>query len=157
VPGSLVANGFLFNLWKILEDFLVATLSEELQARHGGVPRSYPCHLDQACAVEMKPDLVWQVNGQPVAVVGAKYKPEKPSGYPYADLYHVLRTAPRCTCPADISSTPRETPTRSGTLCGTRILRSSVMHCLTLPPAKLLAQVGDIADELVTPSRLLPT
>lgn len=101
VPGSLLANGFLFNLWKIFEDFLVAALSEELQARHGGLRRGHPCHLDQACAVEMKPDLVWQVNGQPVAVVDAKYKPEKPSGYPYADLYQVLAYCTallRCGC-----------------------------------------------------------
>lgn len=90
MPGSLLAHGFLFNLEKIFEDFLIVALSEELQARHGGVPRGYPCYLDEAAAVEMRPDLVWQVNGQPVAVVDAKYKQEKPSGYPYADLYQVL-------------------------------------------------------------------
>jgi 5-methylcytosine-specific restriction enzyme subunit McrC len=158
VPGSLVANGFLFNLWKIFEDFLVVALSEELQARHGGVPRSYPCHLDQACAVEMKPDLVWQVNGQPVAVVDAKYKPEKPSGYPYADLYQVLAYCTALHLPRGhlVYARGNADPVR-------HVVRYSgieiVCHALdlTLPPAKLLAQVGDIADELVTPSRLLPT
>ena len=49
MPGSLLANGFLFNLSKIFEDFFVAALSEELQAHHDGMRRSYPCHLDQAC------------------------------------------------------------------------------------------------------------
>ncbi|MGH7745537.1 MAG: 5-methylcytosine restriction system specificity protein McrC, partial [Candidatus Dormibacteria bacterium] len=29
-PGQILANGFLFNLWKIFEDFLVAALSDEL-------------------------------------------------------------------------------------------------------------------------------
>jgi 5-methylcytosine-specific restriction enzyme subunit McrC len=153
VPGSLLANGFLFNLWKIFEDFLVAALSEELQARHGGVRRSYPCHLDQACAVEMKPDLVWQVNGQPVAVVDAKYKQEKPSGYPYADLYQVLAYCTALHLPRGHLVYARGTsqPAR-------HIVRYSgieiVCHALnlTLPPAKLLAQVGDIADELVASS-----
>jgi 5-methylcytosine-specific restriction enzyme subunit McrC len=157
-PGSLLANGFLFNLWKIFEDFLVVALSEELQARHGGVPRSYPCHLDQACAVEMKPDLVWQVNGQPVAGVDAKYKPEKPSGYPYADLYQVLAYCTALHLPRGhlVYARGNADPVR-------HVVRYSgieiVCHALdlTLPPAKLLAQVGDIADELVTPSRLLPT
>lgn len=42
MPGSLLAHGFLFNLEKIFEDFLIVALSEESQARHGGVPRGYP-------------------------------------------------------------------------------------------------------------------
>ncbi|MGQ0717762.1 MAG: McrC family protein [Pseudonocardiales bacterium] len=153
VPGSLVANGFLFNLWKIFEDFLVAALSEELQVRHGGVPRGYPCHLDQARAVEMKPDLVWHANGQPVAVVDAKYKPEKPSGYPYADLYQVLAYCTALHLPrghlvyARGSSQPARHIVRYS---GIEIVCHAVD--LTLPPAKLLAQVGDIADELVASS-----
>lgn len=99
--SPVLANGFLFNLWKIFEDFLVTALSEELQARHGGMRRNYPCHLDQARAVEMKPDLVWQVNGHPVAVVDAKYKLEKPSRHamscniPVSRL-SVMRLISRC-------------------------------------------------------------
>ncbi|MGH3778065.1 MAG: McrC family protein [Pseudonocardiaceae bacterium] len=153
VPGSLLANGFLFNLWKIFEDFLVAALSEELQARHGGVRHTHPCHLDQNCAVEMKPDLVWQVNGQPVAVVDAKYKPEKPSGYPYADLYQVLAycTALHLRRGYLIYARGNAEPTR-------HVVRYSgieiVCRALDLmqPPATLLAQIGDIADELVASS-----
>ncbi len=148
-PGSLLANGFLLRLWKIFEDFLVGALSEELQARHGGMRRSYPCHLDQACAVEMKPDLVWQVNGQPVAVVDAKYKPEKPSGYPYADLYQVLAYCTTLQLPRGhlVYARGNVEPKR-------HLVRYSgieiVCHALdlTLPPAKLLTQVGNIADEL---------
>ncbi|MGH3900202.1 MAG: 5-methylcytosine restriction system specificity protein McrC [Pseudonocardiaceae bacterium] len=137
VPGSLLANGFLFNLWKIFENFLVAALSEEL-------------HLDQARVVEMKPDLVWQVNGQPVAVVDAKYKPEKPSGYPYADLYQVLAYCTALHLPRGhlVYARGNSQPAR-------HIVRYSdieiVCHALdlTLPRAKLLAQVRDIADEVV--------
>ncbi len=150
ISGSLLANGFLFNLWKIFEDFVVAALAEELQTRHGGLPRDYPCHLDQNCAVTMKPDLVWQVNGRPVAVVDAKYKPEKPSGYPDADLYQVLAYCTALRLPhghlvyAQGNAEPRRHVVQSS---GIEI----VCHALDLmlPPAKLLAQVGDIADELV--------
>lgn len=148
--GSLLADGFLFKLWKIFEDFVVGALSEELQARHDGAPRSYSCYLDRACAVTMKPDLVWQVNGRPVAVVDAKYKPEKPSGYPDADLYQVLAycTALHLPCGHLVYAQGNAEEKR-------HVVRSSgieiVCHALdlTLPPAKLLAQVGKIADELV--------
>ncbi len=147
--GPVLANGFLFNLWKIFEDFLVAALSEELQARHGGMPRGYPCHLDQARAVEMRPDLVWQVNGQPVAVVDAKYKPEKPR----ADLYQVLAycTALRLTRGHLVYARGNADPTRHAVRYSDVEI---VCHAvdLTLPPAKLLAQIGDIADELVASS-----
>jgi 5-methylcytosine-specific restriction enzyme subunit McrC len=124
-----------------------------LQARHGGVPRGYSCHLDQARAVEMKPDLVWQVNGHPVAVVDAKYKPEKPSGYPYADLYQVLAycTALHLRRGHLVYAQGNAEPARHVVqYSGIEI----VCHALdlTLHPAKLLAQVGNIADELVASS-----
>ncbi|WP_081465424.1 5-methylcytosine restriction system specificity protein McrC [Cellulomonas gilvus] len=40
----------------------------------------------------MKPDIVWYGPGSaaPTAVIDAKYKVEKPSGYPNADLYQML-------------------------------------------------------------------
>jgi 5-methylcytosine-specific restriction enzyme subunit McrC len=152
VPGSLVANGFLFNMWKIFEDFLVAALSEELQARHGGAPRTHSCHLDQACAVEMKPDLVWQVNGQPVAVIDAKYTQQKPSSY-QDSLYQMLAycTALHLPCGHLVYARGDADPVRHVVrYSGIEIVRHALD--LTLPPAKLLAQVGDIADELVASS-----
>jgi 5-methylcytosine-specific restriction enzyme subunit McrC len=39
----------------------------------------------------MKPDLVWYAeDGSPAAVIDAKYKAEKPEGFPDADLYQML-------------------------------------------------------------------
>jgi hypothetical protein len=38
----------------------------------------------------LRPDIVWKVGGSPVAVVDAKYKAEKPAGYPNADLHQLL-------------------------------------------------------------------
>ena len=38
----------------------------------------------------LRPDIVWQIRGSAVAVIDAKYKAEKPAGYPNADLYQLL-------------------------------------------------------------------
>ncbi|MDQ3761524.1 MAG: McrC family protein [Actinomycetota bacterium] len=149
-PGALFANRFLFNLWKIFEDFVVGALSEELHARYGGVAiQRYQCHLDKKYRVRMEPDLVWQVQGRPVAVVDAKYKQDKP----FEDLYQVLAycTALRLSRGHLVYARGNADP-----------IRHAVRHAdieivchaldLTLPPAKLLAQVADIADELVASS-----
>ncbi|MGH4018734.1 MAG: McrC family protein [Pseudonocardiaceae bacterium] len=153
-PGSLFANGFLFNLWKIFEDFLTVALSEELQARYDGVAvRHYPCHLDEARTMQLEPDLVWQVHGRPVAVVDAKYKQEKPSGYPYADLYQVL-----AYCTALRLSRGHLVYAQGNADAIRHVIPHAgieiVCHALdlALPPGKLLAQVADIADELVANS-----
>lgn len=39
-PGSVAANGFLFDLPKIFEDFVTVAVSEELHTRYGGA--TYP-------------------------------------------------------------------------------------------------------------------
>ena len=38
----------------------------------------------------LRPDIVWKVGGTTAAVIDAKYKAEKPAGYPNADLYQLL-------------------------------------------------------------------
>jgi 5-methylcytosine-specific restriction enzyme subunit McrC len=47
-------------------------------------------HFDEAGRVRLRPDIVWKVHGSAVAVIDAKYKAEKPAGYPNADLYQLL-------------------------------------------------------------------
>jgi 5-methylcytosine-specific restriction enzyme subunit McrC len=47
-------------------------------------------HVDQAGQVPLRPDIVWKVGGDTAAVIDAKYKAEKPAGYPNADLYQLL-------------------------------------------------------------------
>lgn len=150
--GALLASGFLFDLWRIFEDFLTVALSEELHARHrGAAQRQYPCYLDEARAVRMKPDLVWQLHGRPAAVVDAKYKQEKPGGYPDADLYQLLAycAALHLSCGHLVYARGNADPAR-------HVVRHTgieiVCHALDLavPPAELLAQVADLAQELVT-------
>jgi 5-methylcytosine-specific restriction enzyme subunit McrC len=47
-------------------------------------------YLDEAGRAVLKPDIVWRVGSKVAAVVDAKYKAEKPSGFPNADLYQLL-------------------------------------------------------------------
>ena len=47
-------------------------------------------YFDRAGRVVLRPDIVWKIHGSPVAVIDAKYKAEKPAGYPNADLYQLL-------------------------------------------------------------------
>jgi 5-methylcytosine-specific restriction enzyme subunit McrC len=75
---------------RVYEDFLTAALTTSFRS-HGGWTRPQDRHhLDTAGAIAMRPDLVWYLDGQPAAVIDAKYKAEKPAGFPDADLYQML-------------------------------------------------------------------
>lgn len=84
------ASGFLFNLATVFENFLEAALREHLAPYGGHLRRQYPMTLDDAGAVRIRPDLVWEQVARPQAVLDAKYKREMPDGYPDADLYQML-------------------------------------------------------------------
>jgi 5-methylcytosine-specific restriction enzyme subunit McrC len=90
-PGSQPLNGFLLDMPKLFEDFVTVALREALVAGFGGRVDDQDRHyLDQAGRVVLRPDIVWKIRGSPVAVIDAKYKAEKPAGYPNADLYQLL-------------------------------------------------------------------
>ncbi|MBS1499153.1 MAG: restriction endonuclease, partial [Bacteroidetes bacterium] len=75
---------------KVYENFLTAALTESLK-QHGGWTRAQDRHhLDVDEAIAMRPDLVWYRDAAPAAVIDAKYKAEKPAGFPDADLYQML-------------------------------------------------------------------
>lgn len=89
-PGDIRLGGFLVDMAKVYEDFLTVALTDALRP-HGGWSRPQDRqYLDVEDLIAMKPDLVWYSDGQPAAVVDAKYKAEKPSGFPDADLYQML-------------------------------------------------------------------
>lgn len=89
--GGVAVNGFLLDMPKLFEDFVTVALREAIEASYGGrVIAQSQHHLDVAGRVLLKPDIVWQIGGVAVAVIDAKYKAEKPSGYPNADLYQLL-------------------------------------------------------------------
>lgn len=88
--GDLKVSGFVFDMWKIYEDFVCVALRESMVPYGGRSRLQHDMHLDDARDVAMRPDFVWLSKDIPAAVVDAKYKAEKPSGFPQADLYQVL-------------------------------------------------------------------
>ena len=88
--GDLLVSGFLFNLASVFEDFVCVALREALAPHGGRAHLQFRTFLDQAAQIRMRPDLVWLRDGRPVSVVDAKYKAEKPAGFPDADLYQIL-------------------------------------------------------------------
>lgn len=88
--GSVVVTGFLLNMSKIFEDFVTVALREALRPHGGRSTLQYVTHLDEDETVQVRPDFVWSDRGVPRLVVDVKYKSEKPSGFPQADLYQML-------------------------------------------------------------------
>jgi 5-methylcytosine-specific restriction enzyme subunit McrC len=90
--GGLHIDGFLFDMNKLFEDFVCTALREALVPYGGrGELQARGVYLDRDAAVRMRPDLVWYADdGVPRAVVDAKYKAERPQGFPEADLYQML-------------------------------------------------------------------
>ena len=90
-PGSIVVNGFLFDMAKVFEDFVTVALREALVNHSGYCVLQAAHHLDERNAIRMIPDFVhYASNGTPLAVADAKYKAEKPNGFPEADLYQMV-------------------------------------------------------------------
>jgi len=84
------ASGFLLNMSTIFERFVEAEVVSAAK-RFGGVVRAqHRTHLDTGRNIAIKPDLVWLHEGAVRAVFDAKYKSEKPAGYPNADIYQML-------------------------------------------------------------------
>lgn len=145
-PGDVRLGGFLVDMAKVYEDFVTTALSEAFRA-HGGWCRSQDGHhLDVEDRIAIRPDLVWYFDGQPAAVIDAKYKAEKPAGFPDADLYQMLAY---CTALG----------LRDGHLVYAKGNAAQVTHevrhvgvtihahtvDLDATPAALLGQVGDLA------------
>lgn len=88
--GALTVTGYLFDMWRIFEDFITVALSESLARRGWRGQRHSPLFLDDTRKVNMCPDLACLRDGRTAAVVDAKYKAAQPDEFPNADLYQVL-------------------------------------------------------------------
>ena len=89
--GTVAVNGFLLDMPRLFEDFVTVALRAALVPAYGGrVDDQDQNHFDEAGQVRLRPDIVWKIGGSAVAVIDAKYKAEKPAGYPNADLYQLL-------------------------------------------------------------------
>ena len=94
--GDLRISGLVLDMPKIFEDFLTKALEESIIKLWPGscVRGQFRSFLDDSCEIPMRPDVVWlSGSGDPLAVIDAKYKYEKVSGFPNADFYQVLSYA----------------------------------------------------------------
>jgi 5-methylcytosine-specific restriction enzyme subunit McrC len=88
--GDLLVTEFAFDMWRIYEDFVCTALAEALRPLGGTSYLQYRTHLDLAKTVTVRPDFVWTTRGEPYVVADAKYKVQRPAGFPDADLYQML-------------------------------------------------------------------
>lgn len=88
--GDVNASGFLFDLNKVYEDWLTAAVGAALTPYGGSLRAQRSTRLDQAGRIVMRPDMVWERDGRPIAVLDAKYKNLSSANQPDSDLYQML-------------------------------------------------------------------
>ena len=109
----------------------------------------YATHLDEDANLPIRPDFVWLEEGRPRIVADAKYKAEKPSGFPQADLYQMLAYCTVLGLPvghlvyAKGNEDAREHVVRPA---GVRIVANTLD--LQAEPASLLRSVSGLVDEM---------
>jgi 5-methylcytosine-specific restriction enzyme subunit McrC len=146
--GNVAVNGFLLDMPSLFERFVTVALREAITTRFGGrVEGQVRYHLDQAGQVPLRPDIVWKVSGTPAAVIDAKYKAEKPAGYPNADLYQLLAYCTILGLPVGhlVYARGNASPAR-------HVIRQSgieiLCHAIDLSqlPEQLIGQMSDLAE-----------
>lgn len=151
--GSLRITGYMFDMWSIFEDFVTVAISESLRRFGWECERQARLQLDERRDVDMEPDLLCRSGGVVTAVLDAKYKAERPAGFPNADLYQMLAY---CTV---LGLNEGHLVYAKGNEVGrTHTVQRAgvVIHCraldLALEPAALLTQVDQLADAIVKDS-----
>ena len=149
-PGGVAVNGFLLDMPRLFEDFVTVALREVLVAAYGGRVDDQDRHyFDEATKVALRPDIVWKIRGSPVAVVDAKYKAEKPAGYPNADLYQLL-----AYCTVLGLHNGHLVYTKGNENPAHHVVRRSgieiLCHAVDLdqPPDRLLVQMSDLGERI---------
>lgn len=89
--GDVMATGFLVDMNKAFENFVVTALREKLQLSASQWKQGENIHLDTGDKVGLEPDLSWW-NGEDCLFVGdAKYKQTSgDSGAKHSDIYQML-------------------------------------------------------------------
>ncbi|OBB19710.1 restriction endonuclease [Mycolicibacterium setense] len=88
--GAVTVTGYMFDMWRIFEDFVTVALGESMMTRGWRTQTQARLHLDELRQIDMRPDLLAHNASGLTAVVDAKYKAERPDGFPNADLYQML-------------------------------------------------------------------
>ncbi|MCM2580531.1 McrC family protein [Streptomyces meridianus] len=149
--GRLRIDGFLFDMNKLFEDFVTVALREALTGGGRSCRLQDPHHLDEARAIRIRPDLVaYGADGRPRAVVDAKYKAQRPEGYPDADLYQMLAYCTALGLPEGHLVYAKGNAGHTAH----RVRHAGILihqHALDLdvPPVGLLAAIDALAQRLV--------
>lgn len=148
---GLRVSGFVLDMAKIYEDFVCVALKEAMAPFGGRSSLQHRLHLDRDSEVLMKPDFLWTGRSGHKVVVDAKYKAEKPDGFPNADLYQLLAYCTVLGIPDGhlIYAKGNEAP-RVHAVVGSGVS----IHCHTLDlsvsSSELLGQVAELAARLST-------
>jgi len=145
--GGSASTGFLLNLAAVFEGFVEHEVRRSATRLGGSVVGQYATGLDIAGSVQIRPDIVWKRDGRVIAVMDAKYKAEKPSGFPNADVYQMLAYCVRHELPTGhlIYAAGNEQPARyTIAQSGTTI----ICHALDLDRSatEISAQIDHIVD-----------
>ena len=93
MSGRVRATSFLVDMNSVFEDFVVTALRESLKLSSREFPQNAKgkyLKLDQAGAINLKPDISWWQGNRCVFVGDVKYKPINVAGIKHADLYQLL-------------------------------------------------------------------
>lgn len=156
--GDVTVTGFVVDLAKIFEEFVCRTLTERLRAHSGYTQCQERWHLDRDRQVAIRPDLVWYGRDErPSAVIDAKYKAEKPGGFPDADLYQMLAYCTALRLPhGHLVYAKGNEQGRTHVITGTEITLHAHTLDLAQPPDRLLQQVDELAVRIIDTSNVRP-
>ncbi|WP_231751078.1 McrC family protein [Mycobacterium sp. NAZ190054] len=148
--GEVTVTGYAFDMWRIFEDFVTTALSDAMNMRGWRSEIQAALHLDSARQIDMRPDLLCR-RASTTAVVDAKYKAERPEGFPNADLYQMLAY---CTV-LGISDGHLIYAKGNEPVTTHSVQRAGVtIHChaldLGLEPAALLQQADELAAAITS-------
>jgi 5-methylcytosine-specific restriction enzyme subunit McrC len=150
--GDVAATAFLFDMWRIFEDFVTTALSHALEDR-GGTAKSQATgtYLDAGSQVALRPDLLWHDEGHPKAVIDAKYKRTTSANYPNADIYQMLAYCVRFGLETGhLVYAKGEKEPEVHRIIG----HQAAIHChavdLNQHPSALLDEMSQLADRIVT-------
>lgn len=156
--GDVRIDGFVLDMPSIFEGFLTHALRAAFLALDPRtvVRAQFPGFLDEDDQVPMKPDIVWLDSAYaPLAVIDAKYKAEKVSGYPNADAYQALAyaTALRLSDAHLVYARGNETATTYA-IRGSGVRVHAHALDLSLSPVRLLNQVSGLARSIASRTSL---
>jgi 5-methylcytosine-specific restriction enzyme subunit McrC len=146
--GATSANGFLFDMNRVYEDWLSQALISALEAIGGQGRRQQPLMLDHDSSVTMQTDITWWSGSACVAVVDAKYKRLPATGPRPEDLYQVLAY---CTA---LGLSAGHLVYAAGTPAPTIVVRNAGVrlhsHVVSLadPPDRILETIDSIAAKI---------